>query len=84
MLPAPEGARTGLVSFTIDEVHHYDAAQILDKKGFALRSGHHCAQPLHRRFGLEGSLRASFGVYTRESELDRLIEALQETHRFLA
>ncbi len=84
MLPAPEGARTGLVSFTIDEVHHYDAAQILDKKGFALRSGHHCAQPLHRRFGLEGSLRASFGVYNRESELDRLIEALQETHRFLA
>ncbi|WP_233142877.1 aminotransferase class V-fold PLP-dependent enzyme [Marispirochaeta aestuarii] len=84
MLPAPEGTRTGLVSFTMDGIHPYDAAQILDRKGFALRSGHHCAQPLHRRFGLEGSLRASFGVYNRESELDRLVEALQETRRFLA
>ncbi|WP_319476255.1 SufS family cysteine desulfurase [Marispirochaeta aestuarii] len=84
MLPAPEGARTGLVSFTMDGIHPYDAAQILDRKGFALRSGHHCAQPLHRRFGLEGSLRASFGVYNRESELDRLVEALQDTRRFLA
>ncbi len=84
MLPAPEGARTGLVSFTIDGIHHYDAAQVLDKKGFALRSGHHCAQPLHRRFGLEGSLRASFGAYNRESEIDRLLDALHDTRRFLS
>jgi cysteine desulfurase / selenocysteine lyase len=84
LLPAPEGSRNGAVSFTMDGVHHLDAAQILDKKGFALRSGHHCAQPLHRRFGLTGSLRASFGVYNRENEIPRLIAALEETRRFLA
>ena len=84
MLPAPAGARNGAVSFTIDGVHHLDAAQILDKKGFALRSGHHCAQPLHRRFGITGSLRASFGAYNSLTEIERLIPALEETRRFLA
>ena len=84
ILPAPEGMRSGCVSFCINGVHHLDAAQVLDKKGIALRSGHHCAQPLHRRFGITGSLRASFAVYTDQSDLDRLINALKETYRFFA
>ena len=84
MLPAPAGSRNGCVSFTMDGVHHLDAAQILDRKGFALRSGHHCAQPLHRRFGLTGSLRASFGIYNQVDEIPRLIAALEETRGFLA
>ena len=84
MLPAPAGSRNGAVSFNIEGVHHLDAAQVLDKKGFALRSGHHCAQPLHRRFGITGSVRASFAAYNRREELDRLLTALEETRRFLA
>ncbi len=84
LLPAPEGECCGAVSFNIEGVHHLDAAYMLDKKGFALRSGHHCAQPLHRRFGISGSLRASFGIYTRRDELDKLIPALEEVRKFLA
>lgn len=83
LLPAPKGARNGAVSFTIEGVHHLDAAQILDKKGFALRAGHHCAQPLHRQFGLTGSLRASFAAYNSEAEIERFLIALGETIRFL-
>lgn len=83
LLPAPDGARTGTVSFTLEGLHHLDAAQILDKKGFALRSGHHCAQPLHRRFGLTGSLRASFAAYNSADEIDRFLAALDGTIGFL-
>ncbi len=83
LMPAPEEC-TGAVSFNIQGVHHLDAAYMLDKKGFALRSGHHCAQPLHRRFGLTGSIRASFGIYTDKKDLDRLIPVIEEVRSFLS
>lgn len=67
-----------LVSFTVDGVHPHDAAAFLDSHGICVRAGHHCAQPVHKRLGLEGSLRASFYCYTAAEDVDRLIVALHE------
>ncbi len=69
--------RTGAISFWVDGLHHQDIGAMLDLDGIAIRSGHHCAQPLHRRFGLEGSARASFGVYNNEADIDALAQSLR-------
>ncbi len=69
----PAKERCGLVSFTVDSVHPHDLAQVLDWEGVAIRAGHHCAQPLHRRYGLVASARASFYLYNTREEVDRLI-----------
>jgi len=68
----------GVMSFTFDGVHPHDVAQILDTKGIAVRAGHHCTMPLHERFSLPATTRASFYLYTLEEEIDRLIEGLYE------
>jgi cysteine desulfurase/selenocysteine lyase len=68
----------GVMSFTFDGVHPHDVAQILDRKGIAVRAGHHCTMPLHERFSLPATTRASFYLYTLEEEIDRLIEGLYE------
>ena len=68
----------GVMSFTFDGVHPHDIAQILDTKGIAVRAGHHCTMPLHERFSLPATTRASFYLYTLEEEIDRLIEGLYE------
>ncbi|NUU52449.1 aminotransferase class V-fold PLP-dependent enzyme [Curtobacterium luteum] len=70
--------RSGLVAFDVDGVHAHDVAQYLDAEGIAVRSGHHCAQPLHRRLGLVASTRASTYVYTTESDVDRFVRAVGE------
>lgn len=72
--PAKRGS---LLSLTLDCAHPHDAAMILDEEGVAVRSGHHCAQPVMDRFGLPATLRASFGAYTTEWEIDRLELALK-------
>jgi cysteine desulfurase / selenocysteine lyase len=69
----PADERCGLVSFTIESIHPHDLAQVLDWEGIAIRAGHHCAQPLHRRYGLVASARASFYLYNTREEVDRLI-----------
>jgi cysteine desulfurase/selenocysteine lyase len=66
----------GVASFKLDGIHPHDVAQILDTMGIAVRAGHHCAMPLHERFQLPASTRASFYLYTKESEIDRLVEGL--------
>lgn len=66
-----------LVSFTLDAAHPHDIAQELDARGIAVRAGHHCCQPLMKRFGLMATTRASFSVYTTEAEIDRLADALE-------
>jgi cysteine desulfurase/selenocysteine lyase len=68
--------RGGVASFKLDGIHPHDIAQILDTMGIAVRAGHHCAMPLHERFQLPASTRASFYLYTTEQEIDRLIEGL--------
>ncbi len=72
-----EGAeRVALVAFEVAGVHAHDVGQFLDARGIAVRVGHHCAQPLHRRFGMTASVRASAGVHTTTEEIDRLLEAV--------
>lgn len=70
--------RSGLVSFDVDGVHAHDVSQYLDAQGIAVRSGHHCAQPLHRRLGLVATSRASTYVYTTEYDVDRFLAAVAE------
>ncbi|MDB4408611.1 cysteine desulfurase [Akkermansiaceae bacterium] len=70
--------RAGALSFNFEGIHHYDLGTLLDQMGFALRTGHHCCQPLMARFGMTGTLRASFAVYNTLDEVERLGEALEK------
>jgi cysteine desulfurase/selenocysteine lyase len=74
--PADPGERVGAVAFVVDGVHPHDVGQVLDDQGIAVRTGHHCAWPLHRRLGVVASTRASFGVYTTRAEVDAFVAAL--------
>jgi cysteine desulfurase/selenocysteine lyase len=75
------GHRVGVVSFVVDDIHPHDVGTVLDLKGVAVRASHHCAQPLMRRFGVSGTVRASFGVYNTLEELDALVEGLHEARK---
>jgi cysteine desulfurase / selenocysteine lyase len=75
--------KSGIVSFVIDGVQVYDLALMLDDQGIAVRLGHHCALPLHRRLGIPASLRASFYLYNTPEEIDRFAEALESSLRML-
>lgn len=76
--PSPEH-KAGIVSFTLDGIHAHDIAQVLDRHGVAVRPGHHCAMPLHKRLGITASARASFYLYNTLAEVDILGEALERT-----
>jgi cysteine desulfurase/selenocysteine lyase len=76
--------RGAVVSFALDRAHAHDVATLLDRQGIAVRAGHHCAEPLVRRFGLESTARASFGIYTTREEIDVLAEALGHVREFFA
>jgi cysteine desulfurase/selenocysteine lyase len=81
--PTSEGqGRAALASFNVEGVHASDLATLLDHEGIAIRSGHHCTQPLHRLFGASGSARASLYFYNTREEIDRFAVALQETIDF--
>jgi cysteine desulfurase/selenocysteine lyase len=80
--PGAGQERAGLVSFDVDGVHAHDAGQFLDSRGIAVRVGHHCAQPLHRRLGLTASLRASVYLYNTAEEVDRFLEAAAGIRRY--
>lgn len=73
--------RGGVLSFNIDGVHSHDVAQILDSDGICIRSGHHCAMPLHQRLGIEASCRASFYLYNEEEDVDKLIEGIKKVKK---
>jgi cysteine desulfurase / selenocysteine lyase len=74
--------RGGVVAFTLDNAHAHDVATLLDRQGIAVRAGHHCAEPLMRRFGLESTARASFGIYTTHEEIDFLADSLVRVREF--
>lgn len=80
--PGPEH-KGGIVAFTVDGVHPHDLAQLLDGFGVAIRAGHHCAMPLHKRLGVAASARASFSLYNTTAEIDRLAEGVAGTKRVL-
>lgn len=77
-------ARAPLVSFVVDGVHPHDVCQLLDERGVCTRGGHHCAQPLHAALGLEASARASIALYNDESDIDALLEGIEDAVRRLA
>ncbi|HNM37486.1 MAG TPA: cysteine desulfurase, partial [Anaerolineales bacterium] len=66
----------GVAAFTLEGVHPHDVAQILDQDGIAVRAGHHCAQPLHEKFGIPATSRASFYLYSTKDEVDMLVKGL--------
>lgn len=72
----------GVAAFMLDGVHPHDVAQILDQDGVAVRAGHHCAQPLHEKFGLPATSRASFYLYTTPGEIDRLVEGIYKVKKY--
>ena len=74
--------RGGVVSFTLDRAHAHDIATLLDRNGIAVRAGHHCAEPLMHRLGLDSTARASFGVYTTHEEIDFLADTLVKVREF--
>ncbi len=74
--------RGGVISFTLPGAHAHDIATLLDRQGIAVRAGHHCAEPLMRRLGLDSTARASFGVYTTHEEVDALVTGLNRVREF--
>lgn len=75
--------RSGVVSFLVDGVHPLDMGTLLDRMGIAVRTGHHCAEPLMRRMGVEGTVRASFALYNTMSEVDALAEGIERACKML-
>jgi cysteine desulfurase/selenocysteine lyase len=71
----------GVAAFTLKGVHPHDVAQILDRYGIAVRAGHHCAQPLHEKFGITATTRASFYIYNFKEEVDKLVDGIYEVKK---
>ncbi len=80
--PATAADRGGAVSFELEGVHPHDVAQLLDSRGIAVRAGHHCTKPAHKRFGVQASTRVSSYLYTTPEEIDALVEGLHFTKRY--
>ena len=75
--------KVSVQSFIVDGIHSFDIGQMLDARGIAVRTGHHCTQPLMDSFGIEGTVRASFAVYNTKEEIDLLLEGIERTVKFL-
>ncbi|MGH4025602.1 MAG: cysteine desulfurase [Pseudonocardiaceae bacterium] len=80
--PTDTEHRGGAVSFVIEDVHAHDAGQVMDDRGVAIRVGHHCAWPLHRRFGIAATVRATFALYNTPAEVDTLLTTVDEVREF--
>jgi cysteine desulfurase / selenocysteine lyase len=68
--------KAGVLSFIMEGVHPHDVGTILDQQGIAIRTGHHCAQPVMQRFGVDATARASFGLYNTKEEIDALVRGI--------
>ena len=75
--------KVGVLAFTVQGIHFFDIGQMLDARGIAVRTGHHCTQPLMECFGIEGTVRASFSVYNTIKEVDQLVEGLERIIKFM-
>ena len=80
--PSDTTDRLGVVAFSIDGVHPHDVGQVLDAAGVAVRTGHHCAQPIHQHFGIHASSRLSFGACSTPEEVDRFLSAIADVRRY--
>ncbi|MBX2970273.1 MAG: cysteine desulfurase [Cyclobacteriaceae bacterium] len=77
-------SKVSVLSFAVDGIHPFDIGQMLDARGVAVRTGHHCTQPLMDHFGIEGTVRASFAVYNTKQEIDSLVEGLDRIINFMS
>jgi cysteine desulfurase/selenocysteine lyase len=80
--PEDPAKRGGVVSFNIEDLHPHDVGSVLDTEGVAIRAGHHCCQPLMRKYGISGTARASFFIYNTEDEVDALIQGVRKAKEF--
>jgi len=81
----PKAEQKGAVAaFTLDEIHPHDVSQILDRYGLAVRAGHHCAQPLHEKLGIQATTRASFYIYNSFDEIDKLVDGIYHVKKMFA
>ena len=69
--------KDAVISFLVRDIHHLDMGTLLDRLGIAVRTGHHCAQPLMTHYGIEGTVRASFGIYNTKEEIDVLVAGIK-------
>jgi cysteine desulfurase/selenocysteine lyase len=76
--------KAGVISFLLDSIHPHDIGTILDQEGIAIRTGHHCAQPVMQRFGIAATARASFALYNTREEVDALVEGIQKVREVFA
>ena len=76
--------KTSVISFNIDGIHPYDIGTIIDKQGIAVRTGHHCAQPIMSFFEIPGTIRASFAFYNTTEEIDLMITAIKKAQKMLS
>jgi len=76
--------KAGVLSFVMEGVHPHDVGTILDQEGIAIRTGHHCAQPVMERFGVDATARASFGLYNTKEEIDALVRGIQKVREVFA
>jgi cysteine desulfurase/selenocysteine lyase len=81
VLGPPADKKGGVAAFTLEGVHPHDIAQILDRTGIAIRAGHHCAQPLHEKYGITATARASFYIYSLREEVDKLVDGIYDVKK---
>ena len=75
--------KAGVISFNVEGIHHFDLGSLMDQMGIAVRTGHHCCQPLMASFGITGTVRASFAVYNSAEDVDALVEGVERAVRML-
>jgi cysteine desulfurase / selenocysteine lyase len=75
--------KAGVVSFVLPPIHPHDLGTVLDREGIAIRTGHHCAQPVMTRYGIPATARASFALYSTKGEVDALVAGLEKAKRML-
>lgn len=75
------GAKGAVLSFLVGNIHHYDMGMLLDRLGIAVRTGHHCAQPLMQDLGIEGTVRASFSFYNTKEEIDAFAAGIERVRK---
>ena len=73
--------KSSVISFLMGDIHHFDMGTLLDRLGIAVRTGHHCAQPLMQRLGIEGTVRASLAIYNTKEEIDALVAGIERVSK---
>jgi cysteine desulfurase/selenocysteine lyase len=81
---ASAAERAGVISFLVDDIHPFDMGEILDKQGIAVRTGHHCAQPVMDRYHIPGTVRASLALYNNRMDIDRLAAGIKKAVKLLS